>query len=366
MKLLNEHKKKLQALDWKLTLCFFTLIIIGFSVQYSAAGGYFKPWAQHQMFIVAAMLPTLLFIIILDLDLFFKHAYTFFIITLALLITVKFLGIVKMGATRWINIFGFTIQPSEFAKISLILALSRYFKNITTQQGVIKLILLPMVISSLPIFFTLSQPSLGSAIIILLIASSIFFASGIEKKYFIWIIIGFFITIPLIWNSLHDYQKSRISIFLNPHKDPLGDGYNILQSKIAIGSGGTIGKGFLHGSQTQLMFLPEKHTDFAFAVFAEEHGFIKTIFLLLLYAYIIIKGLIIAQRSHNNFGKLVSIGSITFFSSHLIINSAMVTGLLPVVGIPLPLLSYGGSVMLISMACFGLLLNVDINNKIRP
>ncbi|MBQ4874961.1 MAG: rod shape-determining protein RodA [Rickettsiaceae bacterium H1] len=357
-------KEKLKLLDKKLILCFFSLIFIGFSIQYSAAGGNFRPWTIHQISIVLLSLPILGFTFLIKKDLIFKYTYPVFFLITALLFIVEFLGITKMGATRWINLFGIVLQPSELAKVTIILALSKYFKGISSEQKLTELIL-PVIISSVPITLTLLQPSLGSAIIMILITVSIFFIAEVEKKYFLWAIIICIIFLPFTWKIfLYDYQKLRILSFLHPEQDLFSTGYNLFQSKIAIGSGGMYGRGFLHGNQIQLGFLPEKHTDFVFTVFTEEQGFAKTVMLFILYTYLITKGLLIADKTMDKFGKLIAVGVSTFFAIHVIINIGMVTGLLPVVGIPLPLLSYGGSIMLTSMLCFGLLLNVDINNKL--
>ena len=355
---------RLKLLDWQLVICFILLALIGLSVQYSAAGGNMQPWAIHQAMVIILFLPLLFIVVITKRDFFFNYAYYFFILSIFLLILVQYVGITRMGATRWMPFFGFALQPSELVKISIILQLSRCLMKYTVQQTLSNIISLVFIVA-IPILFTLIQPSLGSAIIMAIITLSIFFTACIERRYFIIGLVCCLAFGPLIWSSLYDYQKSRILIFLDPNKDPLGAGYNILQSEIAIGAGGLLGKGFLKGSQTQLRFLPEKHTDFAFAVFTEEHGFLKTMILFLLYFYLIIKGLLIAKHSQDNFSRLIAVGISTFFSSHFIINVGMVMGLLPVVGIPLPFLSYGGSVMLASMICLGLLLNIDINNKIQ-
>ncbi len=353
---------KLKLIDWKLLLCFLLLVLSGLSVQYSAAGGDVRPWALHQAIMIIIFLPLFFIIIIADRNVLFNYAYLLFIISISLLLLVKSIGVTRMGATRWIHVFGVVIQPSELVKIAIILQLSRYLTNYQTHQTLIGFLSL-VFIMAIPVLLTLLQPSLGSSIIMIIIIASLLFAAGLDKKYFIFAMITCLITGPLIWQSLHDYQKSRILIFLDPSQDPLGAGYNILQSEIAIGAGGMFGKGFLQGSQTQLRFLPEKHTDFAFAVFTEEHGFFKTLLFFSLYFYLIIKCLIIAKQSYDNFYRLVAVGISTFFSSHFFINIGMVTGLLPVVGIPLPFLSYGGSIMLAAILCFGLLLNIDINNK---
>ncbi len=358
-------KQKFLSFDLLLFLSFVVLVSAGFSTQYSAAGGSFYPWAIHQIIIVISFLPVLIAIAYTNIEIIYKYSYHIFFLTMTLLTVVEFIGITRMGATRWVKFFGIMIQPSELAKISLILALSKCLENTTNKQNLAELVL-PIAITFIPIAFTLLQPSLGSAIIMAMIAISIFFVSGIEKKYFITTIIICLVSIPLVWKYyLYDYQKSRILNFINPEKDPLGAGYNLMQSKIAIGSGGLHGRGFLHGSQIQLGFLPEKHTDFAFTVFTEENGFIKSVIFFVLYTFVILKGLVIARNSSNQFGKLVASGTSTFFSAHLVINCGMVMGLFPVVGIPLPLLSYGGSVTITAMICYALLLSIEINNKLK-
>lgn len=359
-------KNKLQSLDWWLLLCFSFLIIVGLSIQYSAAGGELAPWALHQIYMVALSLPLMFFIIFIDHNLIFKYAYHIFVVSIILLVVVNSSGVTKMGATRWVNLFGLVLQPSELAKIAMILALSKCLMGVTSEQKASDLIL-PVLITLVPIVLTLMQPSLGSAIIMVMISSSIFFISGLKKAYFLWAAIIFIISTLPIWHFyLYDYQKLRMLSFLNPDEDLFGLGYNLLQSKIAIGAGGAHGQGFLQGSQIQLDFLPEKHTDFVFTIFTEEHGFFKTIMLFAIYLYLIISGLLVAKNAQSSFTKLVAVGAIEFFAVHVIINSGMVMGLLPIVGIPLPLLSYGGSFMLTSMICFALLLNIDIENKAKP
>ncbi len=354
---------RLRSLDWYLITCFLAIVLTGLITQYSAAGGSFKPWTKHQIYIFILSAPIFIATVCTDLSKICKHSYTLFYLTIILLVSVEFLGVTTMGANRWIRLGSFSIQPSELAKITLILSLAKCLQALPQKQRLIDFVL-PFTLFLIPSTLTLIQPSLGSAIIMALITLSMLFIAGIEKKHLLFGLASCAAILPLGWRFyLYDYHKLRILSFLNPETDPFGIGYSVVQSKIAIGSGGLTGKGLLNGSQTQLGFLPEKHTDFIFSVFAEEHGFISSTILLLLYTFLSIKSLLIAWQATNMFEKLVATGISTLFASHLVINTGMVMGLFPVIGIPLPILSYGGSVALTSLVCFGLLLNIGMKNK---
>lgn len=282
----------------------------------------------------------------------------FYIAAVISLLVVNFFGLHIMGATRWIRIGSISLQPSEFAKVGLILALACYFNK----QSVYKMmefqkLFKGFVIIFLPVFLVLKQPNLGTAVIMLFIGASIIFASIIKRSHLIVFGTLGVLAIPAIWSFLRPYHKQRILSFLDSSVDPLGIGYNAQQSQIAIGSGGLLGKGFVNGSQTQLGFLPEKRTDFAFAVLGEEWGFLGSMALILLYTTLLAIIFSIAYRSKNYFSKLVSIGIFAFFGAHFFINIGMTIGLLPVIGDPLPFLSYGGSTTAASLICIGLLLS---------
>ncbi len=271
-----------------------------------------------------------------------------------------------MGAQRWLNLGFINLQPSELMKVSIILALARYFHNASIEEVKKPLFLIPALLIVLaPAFLVLRQPDLGTAIMLLLVAGALFFLSGVRLWKFITLIIMVLASIPVGWQYLKDYQKGRILTFLDPERDPTGAGYHILQSKIALGSGGMWGRGFLQGSQSHLNFLPEKQTDFIFTMFAEEIGMVGGAFLIGMFSLVLVYSYIIAFRSKSQFGRLVALGVSTNFFLYLFINIAMVMGLLPVVGVPLPLISYGGTAMLTVLIGFGLICNVTIHRESR-
>nr|WP_246168512.1 rod shape-determining protein RodA [Wolbachia endosymbiont of Ctenocephalides felis wCfeT] len=335
------------------------LFSIGIVVQYSSAGGKWAPFAIHQIIMFSAFFLLAVIMSFINLDFYLKYAYFFYIAAVISLLVVNFLGSNVMGATRWIRIGSVSLQPSEFAKVGLILALARYFEGKSIYKAMeFRTLLKAFVIIFLPVLLVLKQPNLGTAVIMLFIGGSIILTVIIKRSHVV--ICGTLgsLTVPAIWPFLRPYHKQRILSFLDNSVDPLGIGYNAQQSQIAIGSGGMLGKGFVNGSQTQLGFLPERHTDFAFAVLSEEWGFLGSMTLILLYTTLLSIILSIAYQSKNHFSKLVSIGVFAFFSAHFLINLGMTIGLLPVIGDPLPFLSYGGSTTAASLICIGLLLTI--------
>ncbi len=282
-------------------------------------------------------------------------------LSILLLLIVLLLGKTSMGATRWISLGGFNLQPSEIMKIVIIITLARYFSArdhfsaySLTELGV------PFLLLSLPVLLIVKQPDLGTAMLLIFIGGTITLFAGIRRLTLLCLGISGGAGVFGGWFLLHDYQKERIRTFLDPERDPLGTGYHIIQSKIAVGSGGFFGRGFMHGTQSQLSFLPERHTDFAFSVFAEEWGFAGSLVLILLYLLIIIWGIYIARRAADKFGMLLALGVVAMLFWHIVVNLGMVIGLLPVVGVPLPLFSYGGTSMITTMIGVGLLLNVSM------
>ena len=279
---------------------------------------------------------------------------------------VEVAGYVGMGAQRWINLGFMKLQPSELMKIALVMALAKYFNSITLQRiESIKGIILPLAMVLLPVGLVLMQPDLGTALMLLFTAGAMFFAVGVQLWKFGLVITGMIVSLPIAWQFLHTYQKNRVLTFLDPERDPLGTGYHIIQSKIALGSGGVFGKGFLNGTQSHLNFLPEKHTDFIFTMLSEEFGLIGAIFVIFINFLIIAYSYVFALRSTSYYGKLLAIGLTTSYFLYVIINIAMVLGLLPVVGVPLPLISYGGTVILSVMTGFGIILAVNTNRNIN-
>jgi rod shape determining protein RodA len=289
-----------------------------------------------------------------------RFAYVIFGVSVALLVLVLVMGKTGLGAQRWIRIAGFAFQPSEFAKLGLVLFLARYFDDQRNAVRDVRGLLLPVGLSAVCMLLVLKQPDLGTALLLGFITLSMLLLLGLHWRRLLPVIIGGGAVAPLLWLVLKDYQRRRILVFVNPDLDPLGAGYHIAQSKIAVGSGGVFGKGWLAASQSQLNFLPLNHTDFIFAVLAEQWGFLGCLVVLLTYFYLITKGFQIARDCTDLFAALLASGISTMLAIQVLINTTMVLGLMPVVGIPLPLLSYGGSSLLVTMLGMGLLLNIHM------
>jgi rod shape determining protein RodA len=299
-----------------------------------------------------------------DLRILYKLSFVIYFLILILLILVELKGYRAMGATRWITIGSFRFQPSEPAKLALVFMLAKYFHTISEEKTNRLLYLIAPILATLvPAMLVIKQPDLGTGIILVSIAIAMFFTAGVSVWKFAFLGIGAISSAPIIWVFLREYQKKRIMVFLNPEYDPKGAGYNIIQSKIAIGSGKIFGKGIGNGTQSHLNFLPEHQTDFIFAAMCEEFGFVGGAFLLTLYALIIYISIAVAINAKNMYGKLLVIGIVSIFFSHALINISMVMGLMPAVGVPLPLISYGGT-MIVSMLCgFAIIMNVHINRN---
>jgi rod shape determining protein RodA len=275
-------------------------------------------------------------------------------------------GAIGMGAQRWIDLGLIQLQPSELMKVALMLALARYFHGLTIEEiGRPLRLIVPALFILMPAVLVLKQPDLGTALMLLMCGGAMFFLAGVRLWKFALVVAAAGGALPLVWGHMRDYQKNRIYTFLDPENDPLGSGYHILQSKIALGSGGLFGKGFLLGTQSHLNFLPEKQTDFIFTMLAEELGLVGGLILLGLYTLVFVYGFAIALRSRTHFGRLLGLGITINFFLYVFINTAMVMGLIPVVGVPLPLISYGGTAMLTVMFGFGLLMSVYIHRDVR-
>jgi len=358
--------RRLFLLNWTLVLLICALSGIGFAMLYSAANGSVEPWAERQMMRFGVGAALMIIIAVTDIRIWLKLAYFSYFVALVLLVGVEIKGDIGMGAQRWINLGFFQLQPSELMKISLVLALARYFHGLTVEDtGRIPLLIPPLLMVLAPAALVLRQPDLGTALLLIAGGGVIFWLAGVRVWKFALILGSGLAAIPIGWQFLRDYQKNRVLTFLNPENDPLGAGYHITQSKIALGSGGLFGKGFMLGSQSHLNFLPEKQTDFIFTMLGEEFGLVGGLALLALYALVITYGYIIALRCRNQFGRLVAIGVTSTFFLYVFINIAMVMGLIPVVGVPLPLVSYGGTVMMTILVSFGLLMSVSIHRDIR-
>ncbi len=357
---------KLCGISWGLVLLVFLAAGCGIAELYSAANGDMQPWATTQMVRFGIALVPMTGAALLGIRHWYRLAYWVYAVALALVVAVDLRGFVGMGARRWIDLGLIQLQPSSLMNIVLVLALARYF-HARSDEDIARLrYLIPSALMVLvPAALVLKQPDLGTAMMLLITGAALFFIAGVRLRFFALMALGAAAAVPAGWHFLRDYQKNRIYTFLDPESDPLGAGYHILQSKIALGSGGFFGRGFLNGSQSHLSFLPEKQTDFIFTTLAEEFGFIGGIGLLALYTLMIAYGFVIALRCRNHFGRLLGLGIVINFSLYVFINTAMVMGLIPVVGVPLPLISYGGTAMLAVMFGFGLLLNVGVHREAR-
>jgi len=358
--------QKLRQVTWGMLVIVALIGTIGFVMLYSAAGGSFEPWALRQMIRFGIGLVILIGVALVDIRVYLRYAYAFYGVTFLLLVYVEVAGEIGMGAQRWIDLKFFQLQPSEVMKIALIMALARYFHRLGSERIGNPLLLLPPILMAVaPSALVLMQPDLGTAAMLMLVGAAMFWVAGVRLWKFV---VAGLSAIPVgyaAWHFLRDYQKNRILTFLDPESDPLGTGYHITQSKIAFGSGGLFGKGFMEGSQAKLDFLPERQTDFIFAMLAEEHGMVGGLAMLALYTLVFIYGFAIAFNSRNHFGRLLAIGLTANLFFYVFINTAMVMGLIPVVGIPLPLISYGGTAMLAVLVGIGLTICTYIHRDLK-
>lgn len=357
---------RLRDIPWGFVALICVLAVIGFAALYSAAGGRFEPWAARQMARFGFGIVVLLAVAMVDLRIWLKYAYVVYGVALILLLAVEGMGLISAGAQRWINLGVLRLQPSEVMKVALVLALARYFHKAPHEDvGRVWRLIPPLAMMGLPMALVLRQPDLGTAALLGFAGSVMLFAAGVQIWKFAAVGAVGLAAVPFAWGFLHDYQKKRVLTFLDPESDPLGSGYHIIQSKIALGSGGVWGKGYLQGSQSHLSFIPETQTDFVFSMFAEEFGLVGGVVLVALFATVIFYGMVIAMRSRNQFGRMLAFGVSTTLFLYVFMNVAMVTGLIPVVGVPLPLISYGGTAMLSLMFGFGLILSVYISRDAR-
>ncbi len=356
---------KLAQVRWSFVLLLCVLGGLGGVVLYSAGNGNLEPWALRHVARFGVAVCIMIAVAMVDVRFWLRYAYVFYGGALALLAAVEVAGTMGMGAQRWIDLGVISLQPSELMKISLILVLARYFHRLSAEeiQKPWKLIV-PALLVLLPAALVLKQPDLGTACMLLASSATLFFCAGVP--WWIFLVGGGagLAALPVAWGMLHDYQRARVLTFLDPEIDPLGSGYHIIQSKIALGSGGVFGRGFMQGSQSQLDFLPEKQTDFIFTMFAEEFGLIGTLGLLCIYTVVLAYCFAMTLSARSQFARLVAIGITTVFFLYIFINMAMVMGLVPVVGIPLPLISYGGTAVLSLMFGFGLILSVHVHRDV--
>jgi rod shape determining protein RodA len=365
---LNNNKfgffQKFKNFDYILLVCILLLGFISLATMYSTDGG--KVLFHTKSHFIKLVIFTLMMLIIsfINIKFWFLTGYLFYIIAVGLLVWTYSFGIKSSGSQRWIDLYFINLQPSELMKIFIILCLAKYFHRMKVENiNSIYTILTSIMIIILPVGLVIVQPDLGTSLLIAVSGLVILWFAGINHKYFIYTILGFLISLPFIISFLKPYQKLRVLTFLNPDRDPLGAGYQIIQSKIAVGSGGIFGKGFLRGTQSYLEFLPEKHTDFIFTLFSEEFGFVGSTFLLLIYALVIYRIVAIGVVSRSFFAKLFCYGFATAIFVYITINMSMVLGLLPIVGSPLPILSYGGSSMLATMIGFGIVMSAKVHSQ---
>lgn len=357
--------QKFQKLN--ILIVFFIMVIacIGFSMLYSVAGGSWDPWAKNQAIRFSFALLLMIGIGLTNIKIWMSLAYPAYVGALALLVLVEFLGASGMGGQRWLDLVFMRFQPSEIMKVALILALARYFHSLTPENyRKLYHLIIPILMIGIPAFLVFRQPDLGTTALMAAGGIVVIFLAG-ARAWLFWSGFGaILVGLPFLWGRLLDYQKDRILTFINPESDPLGAGYQIIQSKIALGSGGLTGKGFLQGTQSHLNFLPEMKTDFIFTVLAEEFGLVGGLFLLGLYSILILYGLYASVVCRSHFGRLLAAGLAVTIFLYVFINVGMVMGILPVVGVPLPLVSYGGSAMLTVMIAYGLIFSVAIHRGV--
>ena len=360
---INILKSFIKKINWSIYFFLFLLAFTGSLILFSVSKGSFYPYVHSHVikFIISSIF--LFITCFISINFFYKTSYFIYFFSLILLIAVFYFGSNSSGSNRWLYFPFFAFQPSEFVKITLIVCLARFYNDYKSlnNNNILKVVF-PILIIILPITLVINQPDLGTALLIMISSVAVIFLSGLGIGYILFAVIFFVSLAPVMWNFLYDYQKLRIFTFLNPEQDPLGSGYHIAQSKIAIGSGGFFGKGYIKGSQSHLEFIPELHTDFVFSIFSEEFGFFGSIFLIFIYIYLISYGLISAYKAKKIFNKLIISGLTINFFLYFIVNISMVIGLIPVVGVPLPLVSFGGSAMLTIMISFGLIMNLNNNN----
>jgi rod shape determining protein RodA len=361
--------RKLLYLNWPLVLLLIAVACAGFLMLYSVAGGSVNPWMEPQMKRFVLGLAVMIVIAMVPIWFWRNMSFVAFGGSVLLLIGVEFFGDVRMGAQRWIDLGFMRLQPSELTKITLVMFLAAYYDWLPLNRKSHPFwVMVPVIVILVPVALVLKQPDLGTALLLLIGGGAIMFLAGVHWAYFATVVAAGVGTIAAVfesrgtaWQLLEDYQYRRIDTFLDPSNDPLGAGYNITQAKIALGSGGWTGRGFMQGTQSQLNFLPEKHTDFIFTTLAEEFGFVGAITLLVLYTMIILFCIASALSNKDRFGALLTLGIALTFFLFFAVNMAMVTGLAPVVGVPLPLVSYGGSAMLVLMAAFGLVQSAHVH-----
>tara|TARA_B100001996_G_scaffold117711_1_gene89092 strand:- start:37 stop:1161 length:1125 start_codon:yes stop_codon:yes gene_type:complete len=356
--------EKLKSIDYFLILLVILIGSISVFAIYSTEGGKFSYYTKNHLIRLSVFFGLFLILSFVRISAWYRNAYLFYLLGIILLILVLFFGIAASGSKRWLDLYFLNLQPSELMKIAIIVCFARYYHSMQNADiQSYKFLLQPIILILIPCYLVINQPDLGTAILIAGSGITIIWLAGINIKYFIYSSLMLVVSLPFVISILEPYQKSRILTFFNPDRDPLGAGYQIIQSKIAIGSGGFFGKGFLKGTQSYLEFLPEKHTDFIFTLFSEEFGFIGSIILLLLYVLLIYRIIRIGFLNRSFFSRLYCFGFASALFLYVFVNVAMVLGLLPIVGAPLPIMSYGGSSMLSIMLGLSIAMSCKIYNQ---
>tara|TARA_B100000963_G_scaffold290614_1_gene260508 strand:- start:15023 stop:16147 length:1125 start_codon:yes stop_codon:yes gene_type:complete len=354
-------KDKLMSIDYILILSILVLGIVSMFAMYSTDGGEFKYHTKSHILRFSVFFLMFFILSFVQIRIWHSTSYLIYIVFFILLVGVKYFGLTSSGSQRWLNFYFMNLQPSELMKVGLILFLAKYYHRISIDNiNRLKYLFTPIVALIAPVFLVVMQPDLGTSLLIAAGGLIVAWLAGVRAKFFIYALLLFISLLPVAISFLKPYQKTRILTFLNPDRDPLGAGYQIIQSKIAIGSGGLFGKGFLNGSQSYLDYLPEKHTDFIFTLFSEEFGFFGSVFILLLYGVIVSRIVSAGNITRSNFGKLYCYSFATAFFVYVVVNMGMVLGLLPIVGSPLPIMSYGGSSMMAIMLGLGIVMSCRV------
>ena len=356
--------EKIRSIDYLLIIIILILGIISSFAMYSTDGGKFLYHTKSHILRFGIFFVLFLVLSFVQTKVWHRIGYIFYLVILFMLFWALYFGVTASGSQRWISLYVFNLQPSELMKIAIIISFAKFYHRTKSMDvNRIKNVVQPLVILTIPIFLVIAQPDLGTAILIAGTGISVMWLSGLKLKYFVYSFLILMVTAPFAISLLKPYQKLRVLTFFNPDRDPLGAGYQIIQSKIAVGSGGLAGKGFLKGTQGYLEFLPEKHTDFIFTLFSEEFGFVGSIFLLILYVILIYRIILIGFKNKNYFGKLYCFGFASAIFIYVMVNMSMVLGILPIVGSPLPIMSYGGSSMLATMMGLSIVMGCKIYEK---
>mgnify|MGYP001284525844 FL=1 len=356
--------EKIRSIDYLLIIIILILGIISSFAMYSTDGGEFLYHTKSHILRFGIFFVLFLVLSFVQTKVWHRIGYIFYLVILFMLFWALYFGVTASGSQRWISLYVFNLQPSELMKIAIIISFAKFYHRTKSMEvNRIKNVVQPLVALTIPIFLVIAQPDLGTAILIAGTGISVMWLSGLKLKYFVYSFLILMVTAPFAISLLKPYQKLRVLTFFNPDRDPLGAGYQIIQSKIAVGSGGLAGKGFLKGTQGYLEFLPEKHTDFIFTLFSEEFGFVGSIFLLILYVILIYRIILIGFKNRNYFGKLYCFGFASAIFIYVMVNMSMVLGILPIVGSPLPIMSYGGSSMLATMMGLSIVMGCKIYAK---